>query len=165
MNFEKIALHVPTILLPKEGTDLAKWAVVACDQYTSQPDYWDRVRQFAGDSPSTLKLTLPEVYLESPDVDDMITAINKEMEACLEQGILAAQQPGFMLVERTTAQGKVRKGLIAALDLEQLRLYAGGHHAYPRHRRHYYRASAAAHQSARACPHRAAPYHGAYRRS
>ncbi len=86
MNFEKIAVHVPTILLPKEGTDLQKWAVVACDQYTSQPDYWDRVRRFAGDSPSTLKLTLPEVYLESPDVGDMITAINKEMEACLAAG-------------------------------------------------------------------------------
>jgi len=118
MNFEKIALHVPTILLPKEGVDLAKWAVVACDQYTSQPDYWDRVRQFAGDSPSTLKLTLPEVYLESPEVNNMITSINKEMDACIAQGILAAQQPGFMLVERTTAHGKVRKGLIAALDLE-----------------------------------------------
>ena len=118
MNFEKIALHVPTILLPKEGTDLAKWAVVACDQYTSQPDYWNRVRQFAGDSPSTLKLTLPEVYLESPDVGDMIAAINREMEAYLAQEILEAQQPGFMLVERTTANGKVRRGLIAALDLE-----------------------------------------------
>ena len=118
MNFEKIALHVPAILLPKEGIDLSKWAVVACDQYTSQPDYWERVRQFAGDSPSTLKLTLPEVYLESPDVDGRIASINKEMEACMSQGILAAQQPGFMLVERTTAQGKVRKGLIAALDLE-----------------------------------------------
>lgn len=118
MNFGKIALHVPTILLPQEGTDLTKWAVVACDQYTSQPDYWDRVRQFVGDSPSTLKLILPEVYLESPDVGGMITSINKEMEACLEQGVLAAQQPGFMLVERTTAHGKVRRGLIAALDLE-----------------------------------------------
>ncbi|MCX5900935.1 MAG: DUF1015 domain-containing protein, partial [Proteobacteria bacterium] len=118
MNFGKIALHVPTILLPQEGTDLTKWAVVACDQYTSQPDYWDRVRQFVGDSPSTLKLILPEVYLESPDVGGMITSINKEMDACLEQGVLAAQQPGFMLVERTTAHGKVRRGLIAALDLE-----------------------------------------------
>ncbi len=118
MNFEKIALHVPAILLPKEDVDLAKWAVVACDQYTSQPDYWDRVRQFAGDMPSTLKLTLPEVYLESPEVNDMISSINKEMEAYLARGILAAQQPGFMLVARTTAHGKVRKGLIAALDLE-----------------------------------------------
>jgi uncharacterized protein (DUF1015 family) len=118
MNFEKIALHVPTILLPRDGIDLEKWAVVACDQYTSQPDYWERVRQFTGDSPSTLKLTLPEVYLESPDVADMITSINKEMEACIEQDILIEQPKGFMLVERTIAHGKVRRGLIAALDLE-----------------------------------------------
>lgn len=118
MNFNSIALQVPSILLPHKAADLKKWAVVACDQYTSQLDYWKQVEQFVGDSPSTLKLTLPEVYLEWPDVDERIAAINKEMAGYLSRGILEAQAPGFMLVERTISGGKKRRGLVAALDLE-----------------------------------------------
>jgi len=118
MNFDKIALQVPIILLPHNDGDLKKWAVVACDQYTSQLEYWERVRKFVGDSPSTLKITLPEVYLESPDVNDRIASINREMAAYLSGGVLEAQAPGFMLVERTISGGKKRRGLIAALDLE-----------------------------------------------
>jgi hypothetical protein len=52
-------------MMPKEGTDLYKWSVIACDQYTSQPEYWQETEQIVGDAPSTLQLTLPEVYLES----------------------------------------------------------------------------------------------------
>ncbi len=118
MNFDKIALQVPIILLPHNDGDLKKWAVVACDQYTSQLEYWERVRKFVGDSPSTLKITLPEVYLESPDVNDRIASINREMAAYLSGGVLEAQAPGFMLVERTLSGGKKRRGLVAALDLE-----------------------------------------------
>lgn len=125
MTFDTVALQAPAILLPRKGIDLAKWAVVACDQYTSQLDYWQRVGRFVADSPSTLKLTLPEVYLESPDVDSRIAAINREMAACLSGGILEAQAPGFMLVERTLASGKKRRGLMAALDLEHYDYNAG----------------------------------------
>ena len=62
MNFEKIALHVPTILLPKAGTDISRWAVVACDQYTSQPQYWSRLKEQIGDCPSTLNMIFPEAF-------------------------------------------------------------------------------------------------------
>ncbi|MCE5273597.1 MAG: DUF1015 family protein, partial [Deltaproteobacteria bacterium] len=64
MSLETIALHVPRILLPRPGTDLEKWAVVACDQFTSQPGYWNRVEEFTGSSPSTFRLIFPEAYLE-----------------------------------------------------------------------------------------------------
>lgn len=118
MAFDSIALKTPTILLPRKGADLKKWAVVACDQYTSQLSYWEQAAQFVGASPSTLNIILPEVYLESPDVHDRIAAINREMADYLSGGILEAQAPGFMLVERTLAGGKKRRGLMAALDLE-----------------------------------------------
>ena len=56
------------MMLPKEGVDMAKWAVVACDQYTSEPEYWKEVNEFVGDAPSTVRITLPEIYLEGDDV-------------------------------------------------------------------------------------------------
>ena len=59
--------HIPEIMLPKEGTDYSKWAVVACDQYTSEPEYWDEVEKIVGDAPSALRLMLPEIYLEKED--------------------------------------------------------------------------------------------------
>ena len=60
--------RIPEIMMPREGTDLSKWAVIACDQYTSQPEYWAETDRIVGDAPSTLRLTLPEVYLEDADV-------------------------------------------------------------------------------------------------
>ena len=60
--------RIPEIMLPQKGTDLSKWAVIACDQYTSQPEYWAETDRIVGDAPSTLRLTLPEVYLEEADV-------------------------------------------------------------------------------------------------
>ena len=70
---------VPKILMPKKGTDLHKWAVVACDQYTSQPEYWEETDAIVGDAPSTLRLTLPEVYLEGDDVAQRTNTINETM--------------------------------------------------------------------------------------
>lgn len=119
MNFEQIGVHVPTILLPAKNVDLAKWAVVACDQYTSQPDYWENVKTFIGDSPSTLNLILPEVYLESEHREQMIKDINRTMDAYLDRGILVEQNPGFILIDRENAHGVSRRGLLVALDLEQ----------------------------------------------
>lgn len=118
MNFEKIALHVPHILLPREGLDLKKWAVVACDQYTSQPQVWEKIKDLVGDDPSTLQMIFPEVYLEDSDKDARIVSINRAMERYLKDGILKAQRPGFVVLDRQTAHAPSRKGLVVALDLE-----------------------------------------------
>ncbi len=119
MENEDIGLKAPNILLPREGVDLTKWAVVACDQYTSQPDYWKQVEDEVGDSPSTLNTVFPEVYLEEPDGDARIERINKAMETYLEEGILEDQGPGFILLDRKTSHVESRKGLIVSLDLEK----------------------------------------------
>jgi len=119
MNFPNIALHVPTILFPKPDIDLEAWAVIACDQYTSQPDYWNKVEDTVGSEPSTLRLIFPEIYLEGPDAPERIENINKTMRAYLAEGILQPQQPGFVLVDRKTSHAASRKGLVVALDLEQ----------------------------------------------
>ena len=120
MNFDKIALQVPEILLPAESVDLQKWAVVACDQYTSQPDYWERVKTFVGNAPSTLHIIFPEVYLEDADSDQRIDNINETMQAYLDDGVLEPMpRKGFVLVDRKTRHAASRKGLVVALDLEQ----------------------------------------------
>ncbi len=118
MNFTPIGLQVPTILLPRSGVDLTQWAVVACDQYTSQPDYWAQVEAFVGEAPSTLRLMLPEVYLGTADEAQRIAAIQDTMRRYLAESVLEPQPPGFILVERETARGQTRRGLIATLDLE-----------------------------------------------
>ncbi len=118
MNFESIGLHIPEVLLPKPSVDMLLWPVVACDQYTSQPEYWDRVRSLVGDRPSTLNLVLPEVYLGSSQEPDMIEGICSAMREYLERQVLVPQRPGCILVDRKTSRLPSRKGLIVALDLE-----------------------------------------------
>ena len=119
MTFEKIGLKVPTLLLPKNGTDMTKWAVIACDQYTSQKEYWGKVNDVVGDNPSTLHLTLPEVYLDTPQEGDMIKKINENMKEYIETGTLVEQKEGFVIVDRKTPSCESRKGIIVALDLEK----------------------------------------------
>ena len=119
MNFDKIGLQVPEILLPNKDVDLHKWSVVACDQYTSQPDYWAKVAEIAGDAPSTLNVIFPEVFLEDDDGDERIASINNTMQQYLDEGILVPMdKPGFVLVDRKTSQAPSRKGLVVAIDLE-----------------------------------------------
>jgi len=118
MTFDDIALHVPTILLPRPGIDLKRWAVIACDQYTSDEDYWQKVAETVGSDPSTLQLIYPEVYLEEADSAARIGAINAAMRRYLDDGTLQAQSPGCLLVDRQTSEQPSRKGLMAALDLE-----------------------------------------------
>lgn len=117
MNFENIGLNVPTLLLPQKSVDLHKWSVVACDQYSSQPEYWATVDKIVGDEPSTLRVIFPEVFLEDDDADQRIVAINATMEHYLEGGILE-EHKGFILLDRKTSQVESRKGLVVALDLE-----------------------------------------------
>ena len=90
------------ILLPKEGTDLSKWAVVACDQFTSEPEYWKEADELVGDAPSTLRITLPEVYLEEEGVEERVAKINKTMAEYLDGGVLEELPAGMMLVDRDT---------------------------------------------------------------
>jgi hypothetical protein len=118
MVFDTIALQVPNILLPRKGVNLQHWAVIACDQYTSDPEYWEKLKRNIGDSPSTLNLIYPEIYLNEPHPESRIAAINSSMQQYLEQGILEEQPPGFLLIDRETAEVPSRKGLMVALDLE-----------------------------------------------
>lgn len=111
------AVRPADILLPKKDIDLEKWATVACDQFTSQPEYWKKVEDFVGSAPSTLRITYPEVYLEQPDKEDRIRKINEEMARYLEGNIFDTYPDSFILVERVCS-GSVRYGLMAALDLE-----------------------------------------------
>ena len=106
------------ILLPKKGTDMTKWAVVACDQYTSEMDYWNDVKEIVGDDPSTLKLTLPEIFLEDDDVDEKIKDINKNMDEYLANNLFDEYEDKILYLERTQADGKVREGIIGMVDLE-----------------------------------------------
>ncbi|MBC5582515.1 DUF1015 domain-containing protein [Anaerofilum sp. BX8] len=105
------------ILLPRADTDLEKWACLACDQFTSQPEYWQQAEALAGDSPSCLDLVLPEVYLDQPGVEARIENIHRAMRDALAHTLTRRVQ-GFVYVRRTTGSG-VREGLVAAVDLEQ----------------------------------------------
>lgn len=113
-----IGVLVPNILLPKETADYEKWAVVACDQYTSQPEYWESADRYVGSAPSTLRLVLPEAYLNKPREEERIEAVKRSMHGYLEDGTLHALPEGFVFVRRQ-AEGKERLGLVMALDLEQ----------------------------------------------
>ncbi len=112
-----VAVQVPRVLLPKKGTNYHKWAVVACDQFTSQPEYWEEAKRIVGKAPSTLELILPEAYLEKPGEKERIAAIKASMRAYLDEGILEEKPQGFVLVTRTV-EGNTRTGLVMALDLE-----------------------------------------------
>ena len=117
MYENKIGVLVPNVMLPPKGTDFSKWAVVACDQFTSQPEYWKQAREYIGDAPSTLDLILPEAFLGKPDEPERISEIRKHMRQYLENGVLTTLPQGFVLVKRSAA-GNTRIGLILALDLE-----------------------------------------------
>ena len=111
------ALHTANILLPNPKIDLTKWSVVACDQFTAQPEYWHAVERIVGNAPSALRLVLPEAWLAQSDA--RIPGIREAMNRYLTDGtLITAVKDGFALVERTTAAG-VRPGLMVALDLDE----------------------------------------------
>jgi hypothetical protein len=107
-------VRVPDILLPVPGVDLTRWAVVACDQYTAEPEYWQTVDDFIGDSPSTLRMIWPEAWLGRPGAD----AVASVMKRYVAEGVLSEPQRCIVLVRRETSSG-VRRGLLMALDLER----------------------------------------------
>ncbi|MCL2694724.1 MAG: DUF1015 domain-containing protein [Clostridiales bacterium] len=114
----RVGVLVPEVLLPAPEIDVSKWAVVACDQFTAEPEYWEAARAFIGDSPSTLDIFLPEAYLGKPDEDERIAAIRANMRGFVANGVLCKQPQGFVLVRREAA-GNTRLGLVLALDLEE----------------------------------------------
>lgn len=116
--FDDIGLCAPRVLLPRPDIDLEKWAVVACDQYTSQPEYWEDVAARVGGSPSTLNLVLPEVYLGTPAEPELRRRISRTMQDYRDSGMFREVPPGFVLVERRLSGAGTRTGLLAALDLE-----------------------------------------------
>ena len=117
-SFEALPFRPADILLPRD-CDLNKWSVVACDQYTSQPEYWARVTQHVGKNPSSLHLILPESCLEGPNVEQDIAEINLTMARYLKDGCFGAYSDAVFYVERTLDNGSVRRGLIGMVDLEQ----------------------------------------------
>lgn len=110
-------IHIPEILLPKKDIELFKWAVVACDQFTSQKDYWEELERITKGAPSTFNLIYPEVYLEE-NTEQRIENINKTMRKYLSDGIFDKIVDSFILVERDTPYTKSRLGLIMSIDLE-----------------------------------------------
>ena len=105
------------ILLPKNVV-FSKWSVVACDQYSSEPQYWQKVEEISKDSPSTLNIIYPEAYLSEKDGDKRIENINRTMEDYLKEGIFNEYRDSLIYVERTQHNGKIRCGIIGCIDLE-----------------------------------------------
>ncbi|WP_195283211.1 DUF1015 domain-containing protein [Harryflintia acetispora] len=106
------------VLLPKEEYREA-FAVVACDQYTSEPQYWEQVARLVGDSPSAYHIIVPESYLGRGGVEERIASVNGEMERYLESGVFEELSGCYIYVERTLRDGKVRRGLIGMIDLKE----------------------------------------------
>ncbi len=116
------------ILLPKFSKDsekMKKWSVVACDQYTSEPEYWNAVSQFVGEDKSTLGLVVPEIYLNDSDIDDRIAKTNETMAQYMAQEVFTEYKNTYIFVERTLANGVKRLGVVGAVDLEDYDFSAG----------------------------------------
>lgn len=107
------------ILLPKLNEDgMEKWSVVACDQYTGEPEYWKKTADTVGNAPSALNLILPEIYLEEPNRERRIESINSTMAEYLKSGLFTEYKDCFVLTKRVQADGRLRAGLVGCIDLE-----------------------------------------------
>ncbi len=113
----KDIVKVPRVLLPTEDVDLKKWAVIACDQFTSQGQYWQKLKDYCGET-SALNIIFPEYYLEKGSMEERIESINSYMRRYLSEGVFR-EIDGVILTERVTSYGHKRTGLLLALDLEK----------------------------------------------
>ncbi|MCR4719109.1 MAG: DUF1015 domain-containing protein [Firmicutes bacterium] len=104
------------ILMPKEDVDFEKWSVIACDQYTSQPEYWNRVEKRVADAPSSLRIVFPEVYLGEGNA--RIEKINAQMHKYLDNNTFREYKNTLIFVERTQSDGRIRCGIVGSVDLE-----------------------------------------------
>ena len=116
-KIEDFGIRVPEILLPK-NIDVSSWSVIACDQYTQDLDYWKRAEAAADGKPSTLNLILPEVYLNSPDKPARIEKIRSTMKDYIEENVFDSPRQCMIYLERKTAFGRMRRGLVTQIDLE-----------------------------------------------
>ncbi len=116
-KFNSLGFFPADILLPRDA-EMEKWAVVACDQFTSEPEYWERVEKNVGDAPSTLRLILPEAELKAPDVEQRIGKINAAMDDYLKRDIFKTLKESLVYIERGQSDGKIRHGLIGMIDLD-----------------------------------------------
>ena len=116
-KFEKLGFYPADILMPK-GQDMNKWAVVACDQFTSEPEYWRSVEEKVGTDPSTLRLILPEAKLKDPNVESIIGDINASMKKYLDSGVFETMSESLIYIERQQSDGRIRHGLIGMVDLD-----------------------------------------------
>ena len=116
--FSSLPFRPAHTLLP-QNCDLHLWSVVACDQYSSQPEYWQEAARLVGNAPSALRLILPESRLGEPDVEQSILEINQTAAGYLKEGRFAAYPDAMFYVERRLSDGKVRRGLVGMVDLEQ----------------------------------------------
>ena len=110
--------HAGDILVP-QNISMKKWACVACDQFSSQPEYWDSVSEFVGDSPSTFHLIVPEAYLNQNGIENRVEKIHNKMDQYLDQGIFRTYRRSYVYLERAMADGTIRHGLIGQVDLEE----------------------------------------------
>ncbi len=124
-DFSRLAIEVPEVLLPAPWVDLSRWAVVACDQYTSQAEYWARAEKLVGDSPSSLHVIYPEVYLPEAGEDARIESIQAHMREYLATGVFGPPVRSFVYLERSTSHVPCRRGLVVGLDLEHYDYQAG----------------------------------------
>jgi len=117
-RLESLGLRFPEVLLPREDLDLERWAVIACDQFTSDRGYWNGVEDFVGDLPSTLRLVLPEAYLDERDQETEARRVSATMRRYLDEGVFRRISRSAVYVQRTLSNGTVRQGIVLAVDLE-----------------------------------------------
>lgn len=113
-----LGLHLPEVLLPAPTIDLERWAVIACDQFTSDPEYWAQVEVFVGDAPSTLRIVLPEIYIGEEALADAADGIKATMRDYLERNTFRTVESSAVYVRRRLPGGEIRRGIVIALDLE-----------------------------------------------
>ncbi len=123
--FEHLGIAPADILLP--NCNLSKWSVIACDQFTAQPDYWRRVDEIVGRAPSSLRLILPEAYLNERNAEESVGQINAMMERYLEQNLFNTLKDTMIYVEREVTGGQKRRGLVCKVDLEEYDYHPGSH--------------------------------------
>ena len=112
-------IFTPADILIPGGVPLEKWSVIACDQFSSEKEYWARVRENVDGAPSTLDMIIPEAYLDETGEEKKIKDISAAADDYLESGLLRIVENSFIYVERTLADGRIRRGIVGAVDLEE----------------------------------------------
>ncbi len=148
-TYDDIGIQIPKTYLPRKGTNLKKWSVIACDQFTSEPEYWQEVEKIVGSAPSTYNLILPEVFLGKLGEEARIKSIQEKMRQYLQKNILVPHE-GLIYVERTVG-GRTRRGIMLCLDLECYDFTKGFHQPDPGNRRHDCRPASSPHEDPYRC--------------